>query len=90
MIEKQIYKFMVPLGTYEFTIQKGAEIISAGVQNGTLVVWAIIDPTAPLVTRRTLVVGTGHPFYPEDGNFIGTVCMGNFVWHVFDFGEADG
>lgn len=80
----QIWKFALVLREQVVSMPEGAEIVSAGSQDGTLVVWAICNPARPRVQRKIAVVGTGWPV-PETGVFIGTVQMTTgLVWHVFD------
>lgn len=64
---------------------QGARILSAGEEDGTLMLWAVVDPGRQTVRRPILVRGTGHPSDHSDGRFVGTVHMASgLVWHVFD------
>lgn len=66
---------------------KGANILTAQIQGGTLCLWAIVDPKAPLVSRWIGIVGTGHPMAQEmECVYLGTAQMagGALVWHVFE------
>ncbi len=103
-----IWKFKLDLsngGVSQVEMPKDAATISAGVQGErTFVVWALVDPDAPRVTRRFVVHGTGHPVLKEVtetftagiqdhpvevlASFINTVFMGPLVFHVFDLGEV--
>lgn len=71
----------------------GASILSADAQNGVPTIWVLVDPEMPLVTRRMLVLGTGHEIALDArehlDRFVGTVQSddGSLVWHVFDGGE---
>lgn len=71
----------------ELQVPFGSQIVSAGYQNGQIVIWVQNDsPDEPAIyTLRYLVVGTGWPidskgYFPV---FRGTVIAGPFVWHVF-------
>ena len=102
-----IWKFELDLSNGDASqveMPAGAATISAGVQGRTVVVWALVDPNAPRVTRRFVVHGTGHPVLKEVtetfttgiqdhpvevlASFINTVFMGPLVFHVFDLGEV--
>lgn len=65
----------------------GAKILSVASQNGTLCLWAMVVPHARLTDRRIEIIGTGYPIPEGTGiyrNFIGTVPIIPFVWHVFE------
>jgi hypothetical protein len=58
---KKIWKF--PLETdYGKIIKmpKNAEILCSQIQNGTLCIWALIEDTAELETRKFIIVATGQ------------------------------
>lgn len=73
------------------TMPRGARLLAVQVQHGRPCVWALVDPDAPLVTRRLALRGTGHP---AEGlamaPFVGTFQLegGAFVGHLFDLGEV--
>jgi len=82
-----IWKFEVPI-LDEFTLRmpEGAKVLSVGEQWGTLVLWALVDPTAECVDKRFAVRGTGHPTHDLSAeDYIGTAITGggSLVWHVF-------
>lgn len=86
-MSKVIHKFTFDgvLGEEIFPMPKGSKILSAQMQGVTLCVWALVDTTSPKVRRRLRVCGTGHA--APEGEFIDTVQMGPYVWHIFDGGE---
>lgn len=66
-----------------------AKVLSVDNQRGSLCLWALVDPLDGLIApRRIFVHGTGHdiPVASAVSNkqFIGTVLMEPFVWHVFE------
>lgn len=65
----------------------GAEILHVGVQGENLVpricLWAYIDPGAETQPRTFRVFGTGHDL-PTKHEYVGTVQMGSYVWHIFE------
>jgi hypothetical protein len=77
----------------EIEMPKGAKILSALVQFGEIVIWAMVDPAAPNVNRVVEIVGTGWEV-PERAllaPFIGSVMLegGHLVFHLFDLGERE-
>ncbi len=91
---KEIWKYTLPLTDYPVvSMQKGARVLSVGVQHGEVQVWALVDPEAPTELRRFRVAGTGHTLLEEEFvslRFLGMVQMGAFVWHIFEYQEAEG
>ena len=96
---RSIWKY--PLESAAPTVQRvkmkaGARVISAGLDpQGTLCVWAIVDPKEKQEkTREIFVVGTGHETTDGHvgGTFVGTVNLGPaglpFIFHIFDWGEV--
>jgi len=85
---KKIYKYGLPMEDYApIAMPVGAIVLSVGVQHGTPVVWALVNPNAPMECRTLRVAGTGHPIEePERWEFIGTFQLdnGNLIFHVFD------
>ena len=63
---------------------KGATVLSVANQQDTLCLWAMVDPAAPEVFREFDVLGTGKAIPEWERVFIGTVLIGQFVWHVFE------
>jgi len=61
----------------------GASIVSAGRDPiGAMCIWALVDHGADKRDVEIMIVGTGNAL-PHVGDFIGTVTMDGFVWHVF-------
>jgi hypothetical protein len=60
-------------------------LLSVQVQRGVVCIWAIVNPDPELdeVPRSFEIVGTGHEV-PSPSKFIGTVQIGEFVWHIFE------
>lgn len=58
--------------------------------HGDLCVWALVYPELPKKVRRIRIYGTGQPceLAEQHENYVGTVAMGMFIWHVFDGGEV--
>lgn len=89
---KVIWKYPIRITDFNsIEVPKGAEFLSAKVQNGQLTVWALVTPTAPKVNRTIRIFGTGNPTDNdfETLTFIDTVLTHNdsLVWHVFSENE---
>ena len=79
---------------YELSVEKeqrlilplGSRILSVGVQNNFVVLWAEVDrrQTTPEI-YIIYTYGTGHDISRQRGKFIGTCLMmgGALVWHVY-------
>lgn len=85
---KTIWKFELPCDNNPIVVEmpKGAEVLSAGVQDDEIVIWALVSPGRELTQRKFAVFGTGHEV-TEDvsaGGLVNTVFMGSLVFHVFE------
>ncbi len=83
---KKIWKYTLPEKSYPvISMQKGARVLSVDVQHGKVQVWALVDPNAVEELREFRMAGTGDSLEEEivSWRFIGTVQMGDFVWHIF-------
>lgn len=67
------------------------EPLKLAYQGPNLCLWAEVDPDAPKVARTIVIIGTGHPFRDAPRRYIGTIQTGGgtFIWHVYEFGEAE-
>lgn len=87
---KTIWKFnIVTTDRQTVSMPKGAEILCAQVQNGTVCLWAKVDTDAPSQLRGIETFGTGHPMVEDVGatrRYIGTYQLRNgaLVFHVFE------
>ena len=82
---RKIHKFVLEITDFQdVEIQKDFKIISVINQNGKLCLYAIVDPNGKKVAVKIRIVGTGHPFIANSLNFIETVQVGDFIWHVFE------
>jgi hypothetical protein len=81
-----IHKYELLL-TDEQTIdtREGAIVLSATEQNGSLVIYAMVDDKADIVPLRVGIFGTGNPvLLSGDWRFVNTVpTSSGYVWHVF-------
>lgn len=81
---KTIHKYVLEI-TDEQSIMTdwNAKFLYVGEQNGSLCLWAEVDPTHETGKRHIRIVGTGHWIEP-DLTYIGTVVINPFVWHVYE------
>jgi hypothetical protein len=85
----RIYKYDFQITDFlELSLPEGAEILHVQEQNQTARLWALVDTTAKLVTRKFSVVGTGAkiPFDLRRAKYIATFSWlgGAFIWHLFE------
>jgi len=81
-----IYKYGIgPNYGFEIPMPRGAKVLTAGMQQGNYYIWALVDPTRDMCKHEFMIYGTGWD--NVEGEFVGTVFDGSFVWHVFDLGE---
>ena len=78
-----IYKYQLTLVESQYvTMPEGADVLSTGLQNGIITIWAKVNPNNPSIAYAFYIVGTGGEV-PNNTEFIGTVMQDRFVWHVF-------
>lgn len=82
---KTIFKYDISENT-GVLMPEGAQVLTVQMQRTSACVWAVVDPNAPMVLRRFVLYGTGHPLPDEPGTYVGTfqVAGGSLVWHLFD------
>lgn len=79
-----ILQFKINPGKGVIDMPLHSKVLSVGVQDGEVYVWAQCDPHAPLVSRTTLSVATGEPFaITHDLRFVGTVHIYGSVYHIY-------
>ena len=83
---KSIWKFKLELSCeQDVQLPTGAKVLTAQYQNGSLFIWAVVDPMeVETGYRRFLIFGTGHEMSDVAMRYISTVQQGAFVWHVFE------
>ena len=90
----KIYKYEIPMDTFQVTMPVNPKILSAGQQDGRIMIWAMVETNAecPKEVHYFPVVPTGLDL--EDisslpliqARFINTVSINQFVFHVFYYG----
>jgi hypothetical protein len=98
----RVHKYPIPMpngrGRSFVVLPSDAVLLSVGLQNDALMLWALTDPDyvpeqdeAREGPRRLIVSNTGRdiPSFPSGAAFLGTVTTTNgIVWHVWD-GDAE-
>ena len=88
---KTIWKFeLLPDKAPCAMMPRGAKVLCVQTQNGVPCIWALCDEEEQKVTRRFVVLGTGHDADAAIGaEYVGTFQLpgGKLVFHVFDCGE---
>ena len=90
---RTIYKYEIPVDGNLVSMPIDSQILSVGAQGESIVLWVEVDTERPECHRYFEVFGTGHAIpdnrmHSDMGvsrKFIGTVFMGPFVWHVYEY-----
>lgn len=72
---------------FAFEMPANAQVLSVGVQDSGVVMWALVNPDATLSTRTFAVYMTGYSTIPYDlrHRFVGTCQLPDgIVAHVFE------
>lgn len=88
--EMTIFKYQLKV-TDEQTIRmpKDAMILTAQAQGQFFIcLWAIVDPDAEQEERTFEIIGTGNHVSLRPREYIATVQLGLFVWHIFEINPA--
>lgn len=82
----KIYKYSLNTNIPRFNLELPAQakILSFQVQNTIPTIWVLVDTENTYVTRSFEIYGIGHIINNTFENYIGTVQVGNYVWHLFE------
>lgn len=81
---KTIWKFPLAVADVQHvSLPSGAKVVHMDVQNGMPCMWVLLDPNMPTKQWEVLCFGTGHEVLASADRHIGTVLVGQFVWHYF-------
>ena len=85
-MSKTIWKFRLSPFRSDVEMPSGASILDVREQGDDVCLWALVDPSEPIETRKFSVYGTGHTLPPNAGTYVGTAHLGAgvFVFHVFE------
>lgn len=87
---RTIWKYPLELTDQtELMIPKGAEVLTAQMQELQLGLWILVNSDAETEVRTFDIYGTGNPVPAIDlrthtRKYIATVQQSIFVWHVFE------
>jgi hypothetical protein len=82
-----IYKYVLTPDHETVPLPKGARVLDAQMQDGSITLWALVDPQErESVPRRFGVYATGGPGPGVRDTHVATILHGGFVWHVFEVG----
>jgi hypothetical protein len=81
-----VWKYALTPGMTVIQMPAAAVPLTVGVQDGSLVLWALVAVQGQPETRVFLTAGTGHAFPAVSTQipYVGTASMGSLVWHVFE------
>ena len=78
-----IYKY--PLGIHTpLALPSSAQCLTVQVQEGTPMVWVLLETEEPREIRHILAVATGEDIQQRLGRCIGTFQLTGLVFHVFE------
>lgn len=90
-MSKAVWKFpLVATDKQAVTMPGDPDLLYVAEQNGTICLWARIEPDAPERQRHIRIAGTGHLLEDDsDAIHVGSVMMhgGALVFHIFDCGS---
>ena len=93
---RKIFKYPIPIeDNIEIIMPEGATILKIGSQMGKallkieeLVMWVLVDPSAPKMIRKFRLTGTGHPITESSKSliYVDSVQMRQtpLVFHLFE------
>jgi len=87
MMATTIWKFTIQPGDMVIRMPVGAVILDVQAQRDESVMWAIVDPDAPLEDVRLVIRGTGQNLdgWESKDNYVGSFQPHGYtlVYHVF-------
>ncbi len=82
-----IWKYPIVVGRSVLSMPIGAKILKIAEQGNEIMLWAVVDSEAEMEARFFQVYGTGHPLPDNCGEYMDSVMIDVFVWHVFELKE---
>lgn len=82
-----IWKFQLAPDLSEISMPRDARLLHVACQGDAFMLWAQVDPDAPVESRWFRVVGTGHAFNPDAvKTYVGTVHypLAGLIFHVLE------
>ena len=85
----RVYKYaLIPNDLVTLEMEEGAQILAVQEQRGEPFIWALVNPRAPMRTRKFRLAGTGHDIVWREGMVHrGTFQLngGSLVFHLFEY-----
>ena len=79
-----VWKFPLPHPRTVLSMPKYARVLTAGVQEDHIVIWAQVIPAQPPEHRVFNVFNTGEQLPEDVRDWVGTVQIGPIVWHIYE------
>jgi hypothetical protein len=81
---KKIYKYDLEITDEQFLeLPAQAKVLSIGIQNNQLKLWALVNPDNFSTKHRVTIFGTGEPIQEVPIQLLGTVFIRDLAFHVF-------
>jgi hypothetical protein len=79
-----IYKYQITDRIVHHNIPLDSEFLCVQAQNGVGCMWFGVDDDLPKTSRAFAIVGTGQSIDFNNGEYLGTYQLGQYVLHVFE------
>ena len=79
-----IWKYRVGVPDFAWNMPIGTEILTVDTQNELPVMWALVNPDAPMELRAFISIPTGKTFDGPLKKYIGTFFVDGLVFHLFE------
>lgn len=63
---------------------ENADILFVHIQQNQPTIWAQVDLNVPMVKKTFLIFATGEDIPNRPMEYVGTVMIHEFVWHIFE------
>lgn len=80
------YPFAIANG-FQLKMPEDAKVLHVGLQDSCPCIWALVNPERGDDFYHFEVYGTGHEINMFGREYLGTLLMPPFVWHVFEVGR---
>jgi len=86
---RTIWKYEFDKSTLEMdkTIPAKSVLLDVQIHNDSICAWFVVDTYNGLVNRKLKAYMTGGSFPDDCWNYVSTVQLGGFIFHIFDLGE---
>lgn len=65
------------------SIGTNAKVLTVGIIDGAVYLWAMVDPTTPRIMRKVHIICTGDECPCRYEDYVGTIQDGVYIYHVF-------